>query len=118
MAERLKDREAGGEGAKTPREYPDNPKPLVVSAYYLARCIAVFSLPDYSHATVARLIFDGQVPARTVKSWRLGTRYMPTWAIELLESKFKAGSDAIKQIARGRGRRAGLRNQPHEIRQN
>lgn len=89
----------------------------VVSAEYLRRAIAVFSLPNTTHETVARLIFDGRASVHTVKAWRIGKRYMAPWARQLLADKAERIREALDELPRGPGQRSGLRNQPHEIRQ-
>ena len=98
------------ERTDTPQAVPSNLAPLAVSARSIERIIALFSLPSTTHAAVARHVFDGRTNARTVKAWRLGTRYVAPWALELVDEKFKRGAELVRSSPGVPGISAGWRN--------
>lgn len=98
------------QAAGTPQDHCSSLEPLAVSAEYLRRAIAMFSLPNTTHETVARLVFDGRANVHTVKAWRTGKRYLAPWARELLLDKATQVLKAMDELPRGPGMRAGDKN--------
>ena len=97
----------------TQREAPSHSayfEGAAVSARRLQRMLAALPLPDHSHRTVARVVFDGRASRYTVKAWRIGKRYVPEWARDLLREKAAKIIEAANEMPTGPGMQAGWRN--------
>lgn len=106
---------AGRQGQNNTRAAPHHSDNLGHNVVAIAKALSVLA-PDDNTDQVCKA-FNNRTSYGVIRSWRDGRRYMPTWAVELMQHKLTGALDATKQIARGPGQRAGLRNMPHEIRQ-
>lgn len=91
----------------------------VVSAAKLRLILRAMNMEHATHKLVAARVFDGRTTPRIVKSWRIGARYMPLWAIQLLSEKTARLATLANEIPHGPGQRAGdknlLRNAPQFV---
>lgn len=63
-------------------------------------------------ATPRQLVpfFQHRTTARTVKAWMLGERFMPQWAIDIVDAHGAMVRAQAAAIPRGKGKAAGWRN--------
>ncbi len=119
MSEAPRARRQVAEGVGARKAYAPDFEGPVVSAAKLRLILRAMNMEHATHKMVAAHVFDGRTTPRIVKSWRIGARYLPQWAIQLLTEKTARLAMLANEIPRGPGQRAGdknlLRNAPQFI---